>query len=77
MEVTPYVHWVVHHSKHSLEIHGPLGKYSCEAMEKHNSEVRAFERKNSNHHDRTHAVFLHENVRDELNRLKELRHTRE
>eukprot|EP00047_Mylnosiga_fluctuans_P023946 m.149325 g.149325 ORF g.149325 m.149325 type:complete len:946 (+) comp9730_c0_seq3:164-3001(+) len=50
LEVTPYIHWVVHHASHYLVHHGALGQFSCEAMERHNSFERSYIRHHYNYH---------------------------
>ena len=62
LEITPYMHWLVHHSAASLERHGPLGLYSCESLERHNSFLRRFVHKSSNNRDPALYAFEHEQI---------------
>lgn len=60
--VTPYIHWVVHHAIHHIHSHGPLGLYTCQQMEMHNSHLRTAVHRHTNHRvaDRVRDPFLNE-----------------
>ena len=62
LESTPYIHWLCHHAVASLRAHGPLGLYSCESLERHNSFLRRFVTKNSNNKDPAFYAFHYEQL---------------
>ena len=62
LESTPYLHWLCHHASASLRLHGPMGLFSCESLERHNSFLRRFVRRSSNNHDPAFYAFHFEQL---------------
>lgn len=58
--VTPYLHWLFHHSEQSLDQVGSLGLFSCEALERHNSFLRRWVKNHCNYVRPTECAMLFE-----------------
>jgi hypothetical protein len=42
LDITPYIHWVVYHAAAAMRLHGALGLYTCQTLERNNSRLRHY-----------------------------------